>query len=226
MAHIWALPQGRTALRWGSSAWSSPTALRAPTEPCGQRPPPPHPAASSASGRAACSPGLSPARKPAEVTQTRGEPREKRHNVRPPLSANQSPRRAAQRTAPPALPPLGSPPSHHRLPGPSGPSPSAGPAAARTRCSSTSRSVWPRRGRGGQPRPAARSRPIGPHPTCCAWKRRHEQHLSTQQDAAIPPSPWQLAPSAHVTSLPANPPLRLLNPAPSRYAPPRCCAPQ
>lgn len=103
MARVWALPQGRTAL----SRESSPTAQRAPTEPCGQQPPPPHPAASSASGRAACSPGRSPARRPAEVTQRQGASGREQHDVTPRLNANRPPRRAAQRPAPP--PPLGSP---------------------------------------------------------------------------------------------------------------------
>lgn len=189
---------------------NSPTALRAPTEPYGQRPPPPHPAASSASGRAACSPGRSPARRPAEVTQRQGAP-----------SREQTARSdaAPQRAEPHSAPNTTRRPQHHRLPGPSGPSPSAGPAAARTRSSSTSGSAWPRKSRGSQMRPAARSRPIGPHPTCCAWKRRHEQHRSTQQGAAIPPSPWQLAPSAHVTPLPANPPASPSKPHPQPLCP-------
>lgn len=131
------------------------------------------------------------------------------------------------------LPPRGPPPHPARRRGRPGPSPSAPPAAGRTRCSSTSRSAWPRKAqRGSVPARSPLPGPARPALTCCTWKRRQEQHRSAQNRCAIPPPALAMAtrafrprdapatseppalPPSPPSSSPAFPPLSSRCPAP------------
>lgn len=139
--------------------------------------PPPHPAASLISGRGAYSLGQNLARKPAK--------KQTKKNYKRDLGSSQ--KETAQSEAPPrvilrcslmlahmaerVMSCVGSnchtglPTTAQASPRPS-PSPSAPPAAGRTRCSSTSRSAWPRRAQRGVsagPQPAPRPGPARTH---------------------------------------------------------------